>query len=122
VGVSGQIGKDGVAGSAGAIAGSKVGVGTSATVGNDRNNAKMGAEVSVGPQIGAAVGGGATMDDGRLTVGADVKLALGVGVTLQPSVTVDLKPVQKHVVAPVTNAAKATGNAVKKGAKKLKFW
>jgi hypothetical protein len=47
---------------------------------------------------------------------------LGVGVTLQPSVTVDLKPVQKHVVAPVTNAAKATGNAVKKGAKKLKFW
>jgi hypothetical protein len=35
------------------------------------------------------------MDDGRLTVGADVKLALGVGVTLQPSVTVDLKPVQK---------------------------
>jgi hypothetical protein len=55
----------------------------------------MGAEVSVGPQIGAAVGGGATMDDGRLTVGADVKLALGVGVTLQPSVTVDLKPVQK---------------------------
>jgi hypothetical protein len=79
VGVSGQIGKDGVAGSAGAIAGSKVGVGTSATVGNDRNNAKMGAEVSVGPQIGAAVGGGATMDDGKLTVGADVKLALGVG-------------------------------------------
>jgi hypothetical protein len=56
----------------------------------------MGAEVSVGPQIGAAVGGGATMDDGRLTVGADVKLALGVGVTLQPSVTVDLKPVQKQ--------------------------
>jgi hypothetical protein len=65
-------------------------------------------------KIGASVGGGATMDDGRLTVGADVKLALGVGVTLQPSVTVDLKPVQKHVVAPVTNAAKATGNAVKK--------
>jgi hypothetical protein len=28
------------------------------------------------------------MDDGKLTVGADVKLALGVGVTLQPSVTV----------------------------------
>ena len=80
------------------------------------------AEVSVGPQIGAAVGGGATMDDGRLTVGADVKLALGVGVTLQPSVTVDLKPVQKHVVAPVTNAAKATSNAISKGAKKLKFW
>jgi hypothetical protein len=82
----------------------------------------MGAEVSVGPQIGAAVGGGATMDDGRLTVGADVKLALGVGVTLQPSVTVDLKPVQTHVITPVANVAKATGNAVKKGAKKLKFW
>jgi hypothetical protein len=58
----------------------------------------MGAEVSVGPQIGAAVGGGATMDDGRLTVGADVKLALGVGVTLQPSVTVDLKPVQNMLL------------------------
>jgi hypothetical protein len=53
---------------------------------------------------------------------ADVKLALGVGVTLQPSITVDLKPVQKHIVAPVTNAAKATGNAISKGAKKLKFW
>jgi hypothetical protein len=54
--------------------------------------------------------------------GSDVKLALGVGVTLQPSITVDLKPVQKHIVAPVTNAAKATGNAISKGAKKLKFW
>jgi hypothetical protein len=59
---------------------------------------------------------------GKLTVGADVKLALGVGVTLQPSITVDLKPVQKHIVAPVANAAKETGNAVKKGVKKLKFW
>jgi hypothetical protein len=49
-------------------------------------------------------------------------LALGVGVTLQPSITVDLKPVQKHIVAPVANAAKATGNAISKGAKKLKFW
>jgi hypothetical protein len=58
----------------------------------------MGAEVSVGPQIGAAVGGGATMDDGRLTVGADVKLALGVGVTLQPSVTVDLKTSTKNML------------------------
>jgi hypothetical protein len=53
---------------------------------------------------------------------ADVKLALGVGVTLQPSITVDLKPVQKHIVAPVANAAKTTGNAISKGAKKLKFW
>ena len=85
----------------------------------------MGAEVSVGPQIGASVGGGATIDDGKLTVGADVKLALGVGVTLQPSITIDTRPVAnatKAVVTPVANAAKATGNAVKKTAKKMKFW
>jgi hypothetical protein len=32
------------------------------------------------------------------------------------------KPVQtQHVVAPVTNAAKATGNAISKGAKKIEI-
>jgi hypothetical protein len=53
--------------------------------------------VSVGPQIGAKAGGGATMDRlVKFTVGADVKLALGVGVTFT-KFTVDLKPVEKTV-------------------------
>jgi hypothetical protein len=30
-----------------------------------------------------------SVEDGKLTMGADVKLALGVGITLQPSITVD---------------------------------
>ena len=64
----------------------------------------VGAKVSVGPQIGAKVGGGATVDDGKLTVGADVKLALGVGITLQPSITVDTRP--------AANACKSVGNAI----------
>jgi hypothetical protein len=34
-------------------------VGASTTIGSDRNNASIGAAVSVGPQIGAKVGGGA---------------------------------------------------------------
>jgi hypothetical protein len=69
-------------------------------------------------------------------VGADVKLALGVGITLTPSITIDTRPAKKAVVAvtkpvaaavthtatAVNNTAKKTGNAIKKGAKKLKFW
>ena len=86
-------------------------MGASTSVGGERNNASVGAKVSVGPQIGAKVGGGATVEDGKLTVGADVKLALGVGVTLQPSITVDTRPVTKAVdtvvVKPVTSVAKA---------------
>ena len=111
-------------------------MGASTTVGGERNNAGIGAKVSVGPQIGAKVGGGATVEDGKLTVGADVKLALGVGITLQPSITVDTRPAKKAVVAvtkpvaaavthtatAVNNTAKKTGKAIKKGAKKLKFW
>jgi uncharacterized Zn-binding protein involved in type VI secretion len=76
------------------------------------------------------------VEDGKLTVGADVKLALGVGITLQPSITVDTRPVAnaakavaKPVVAAVThtatavnNTAKKAGSKVKKSAKKLKFW
>jgi len=33
-----------------------------------------------------------------------------------------MNPIRNHVVAPVSNAAKATGNACKKAAKKMKFW
>ena len=51
---------------------------------------------------------------------------MGVGVSISPSITVDTRPVmnpiRNHVVAPVSNAAKATGNACKKAAKKMKFW
>jgi len=56
--------------------------------------------------------GGATVEDGKLTVGADVKLALGVGVTLQPSITVDTRP--------AANACKAAGNAIAAPFKKIK--
>jgi hypothetical protein len=81
MGVGGSIGTNGAEGHAGAIAGSCAEVGASTTIGSDRNNAALGAKVSVGPQIGAKVGGGAVSEDGKLTVGADVKLALGVGIT-----------------------------------------
>ena len=87
-------------------------MGASTTVGGERNNASVGAKVSVGPQIGAKVGGGATVEDGKLTVGADVKLALGVGITLQPSITVDTRP--------AANACKAAGNAIAAPFKKIK--
>ena len=108
------------------LLGARAEVGTSATIGNDRNNASLGAAVSVGPQIGAKVGGGATVDDGKLTVGADVKSALKNGVSISPSITVDTRPVMNpiiyNVVAPVSNAAKSGSKACKKAAKKMKFW
>jgi uncharacterized Zn-binding protein involved in type VI secretion len=76
------------------------------------------------------------VEDGKLTVGADVKLALGVGITLQPSITVDTRPVANaakavakpvaaavtHTATAVNNTAKKAGSAVKNVAKKAKFW
>jgi hypothetical protein len=65
----------------------------------------------------------------------DVKLALGVGVTLSPSITVDTRPVANaakavakpvaaavtHTATAVNNTAKKAGSAVKNVAKKQNF-
>ena len=58
-------------------------------------------------------------------MGADVKLALGVGVTVSPQVTVDTRPVAKAVdtvivkpVATVTKAVAAPFAPTPKGKKK----
>lgn len=140
-GADAQVGKDGVAGHAGAVAGASVGVeNTTSAYDSNGNGASAGAGASIGAQVGAEVGGGATMDHGVATVGVSGEVALLAGVEVNTSVSVDTKPAQVAVVNAANDTASVTTQAVntvvntgtsvvntisdgaKNIAKKLKFW
>jgi hypothetical protein len=136
-----QVGKDGVAGHAGAVAGASVGVeNTTSAYDSNGNGASAAAGASIGVQVGAEVGGGATMDHGVATVGVSGEVALLAGVEVNTSVSVDTKPAQVAVVnvandtanvttqaaTTVVNTGTSVVNTISDGAKniakKLKFW
>jgi hypothetical protein len=93
----------------------------SATVGNKNVSATTGAGVSVGLQAGAEVGGGATYEDHKVTVGAEGEVKLLAGVDVNTSVTVNVKPVEdtaKKAVSETTKVVNDVGNDAKKTADK----
>ena len=67
--------------------------------------------MSIGVQAGAEVGGGATYEDHKVTIGAQGEVKLLAGVELNASVTVN--------VAPVEDAAKKAAEETEKQAKAL---
>ena len=108
-----QIGKDGVAGHAGAVAGASVGVeNTTSAYDSSGNGGSATGGVSVGAQVGAEVGGGATMKKGVATVGVEGEVALLAGVDVDLSVSVDTKPAQQAVVDTANTVAKETTKVV----------
>ena len=97
------------------MAGASVGVGASnSTYDKNGNGAEAGAGVSVGAQVGAEVGGGATMDDGVATIGVEGEVSLLVVVDVDLSVSVDTKPAQEAVVDTANTVAKETTKVVDK--------
>ena len=122
-----NVGTDGAWFEGGAIAGAKAGVGNKTYYTNESLGLAVtnDTSVSVGTQVGAKIGGGYQVPDWNkdskpITIGADVNLALLVGVKTGGTVTVDVDPVYDvgetaveklvdNVVAPVE---KLVDNAV----------
>jgi hypothetical protein len=112
-----NVGTDGAWFEGGAIAGAKAGVGSKTYYTNESLGLAVtnDTSVSVGTQVGAKIGGGYQVPDWNkdskpITIGADVNLALLVGVKTGGTVTVDVDPVYDvgetvvdNVVAPVVD-------------------
>ena len=112
-----NVGTDGAWFEGGAIAGAKAGVGNKTYYTNESLGLAVtnDTSVSVGTQVGAKIGGGYQVPDWNkdskpITIGADVNLALLVGVKTGGTVTVDVDPVYDvgetvvdNVVAPVVD-------------------
>ena len=95
-----NVGTDGAWFEGGAIAGAKAGVGSKTYYTNESLGLAVtnDTSVSVGTQVGAKIGGGYQVPDWNkdskpITIGADVNLALLVGVKTGGTVTVDVDPV-----------------------------
>jgi hypothetical protein len=95
-----NVGTDGAWFEGGAIAGAKAGVGNKTYYTNESLGLAVtnDTSVSVGTQVGAKIGGGYQVPDWNkdskpITIGADVNLALLVGVKTGGTVTVDVDPV-----------------------------
>ncbi|MBX3172317.1 MAG: hypothetical protein KF760_33240 [Candidatus Eremiobacteraeota bacterium] len=118
IGINPAKGDIGVGAGAAAFAGARAGVGLNANVGPVGVKANYGVQAGVGAHAAGEVG----LKDGKLSVGFDVGISLGIGIRLKLGVSVDFKKIGKLVggaVKSLKNLGKSALNAGKKAVKWL---